>query len=140
MTGTFFENLHETLDDNPAIKKIAGNPVIAAELLLLFRMILADGVVDKSEMEMFRRICRLHFGIDDESFHDVVRYLNFFCMEKTDAEAIGIFQTLDDDRKKELVEHMVEIASADHNLHPSERDMLIRTLQKLGYESDAAWR
>ena len=106
MTKTFFENLHDTLDDNPAVKRIAANPVVAAELLLLFRMILADGVIDKAEMEMFKRICRLHFGIDDQSFHDVVRYLNFFCMEKTDAEAIGVFQSLEEVRKKELVEHM----------------------------------
>jgi uncharacterized tellurite resistance protein B-like protein len=133
MTKTFFENLHDTLDDSPAVKRITANPVIAAELFLLFRMILADGVIDKSEMEMFQRICRLHFGIDDASFHDVVRYLNFFCMEKTDAEAIGVFQMLDEDRKKELVEHMTEIAGADHILHPGERDMLVRTLQKLGY-------
>ncbi len=136
MTGMFYQNMQDELERSPAIRRITSNPVVAAELLLLFRMILADGVIDKAEMEMFRRICRLHFGIDDETFHDVVRYLNFFCIEKTDAEAISVFQSLDDQHRAELVRHMLDIAGADNNLHTTERNLLMRTLQKLGYTGD----
>lgn len=138
MTGSFYEDMHQTLESDPAIRRIARNPVVGAELLLLFRMILADGVINKSELEMFRRICRSHFAIDDRSFHDVVRYLNFFCLEKTDAEAFGVFQSLDEERKRQLVEHMMEIAGADRDMHPNERSLLVRALRSLGYQGDVA--
>lgn len=130
--------MHKTLDDNPAVRRIAGNPVMAAELLLLFRMILADGIIDKSELEIFRRICRSQFGVEDQSFRDVVRYLNFFCLETTNAEALSVFRSLDEERRKELVDHMMEIASADNDLHPSERNFLVRALQSLGFYDDFA--
>ena len=46
------------IEGDPGIRKVADDPVLSAELLLLFRMILADGKVDDSEMKAFRRICR----------------------------------------------------------------------------------
>ncbi len=63
------------------MRKVADDPVLSAELLLLFRMILADGQVSEAEMAVFRRICAKSFGIGDGSIDGVVEYLNDFGYE-----------------------------------------------------------
>ena len=100
-------------EGDPGVRKVADDPVLSAELLLLFRMILADGMVKDSEMEMFRRICRDAFGIEDESFDGVVEYLNDFGYETSGAQAIEVFRELDPERRRLLARHMAEIAKAD---------------------------
>ena len=39
------------LDGDPGVRKVADDPVLSAELLLLFRMILADGTVSESDLK-----------------------------------------------------------------------------------------
>lgn len=136
MPETFFRRLLHIFDGDPAIRKVADDPVLTAELLLLFRMILADGVVEKSELEMFKRICRDAFGIRDESFAGVVHYLNDFGYETTGSQAMDVFRSLDEDRKRLLIRHMVDIAGADSELHPMERKLLRRTLDVLGFREE----
>lgn len=136
MPETLLSRLRHLFEGDPAIRKVADDPVLTAELLLLFRMILADGVVEKSEIEMFKRICRDAFGIGDESFRGVVHYLNEFGYETTGWQAMSVFRSLDDDRKRLLIKHMVDIAGADSELHPMERKLLKRTLYVLELEED----
>jgi uncharacterized tellurite resistance protein B-like protein len=106
--------------------------VLSAELLLLFRMILADGQVSDTEMAVFRRICSESFGIGEESIEGVVEYLNDFGYETNGAQAIGMFRELDVERRKELARHMAEIAKADSQLAENEVRLLRRTLELLG--------
>ena len=68
-------------DGDPGVRKVADDPVLSAELLLLFRMILADGAVSESEMAVFRRICREAFAIPEGSIDGVIEYLNEFGYE-----------------------------------------------------------
>jgi len=119
-------------DGDPGVRKVADDPVLSAELLLLFRMILADGSVSDSEMETFRRICREAFGISDESLDGVVEYLNDFGYETSGAQALALFGELDVERRKLLARHMAEIAKADAQLAENEVRLLRRTLEILG--------
>ena len=57
--------MRNLLDGDPGVRKVADDPILSAELLLLFRMILADGEVEEHEMATFRRICRDSFGIGE---------------------------------------------------------------------------
>ncbi len=105
---------------------------LSAELLLLFRMILADGVVKEEEMAMFRRICREAFDIPEESIDGVIEYLNDFGYETNGGQAVAMFQEMDEERRRELARHMVEIAKANSQLAENEVRLLRRTLEMLG--------
>jgi uncharacterized tellurite resistance protein B-like protein len=118
-------------EGDPGVRKVADDPVLSAELLLLFRMILADGAVSESEMAVFRRICRDAFGIADESVDGVVEYLNDIGYETTGAQALAMFKGLDLDRRRLLARHMADIAKADAQLAETEIRMLKRTLDLL---------
>ncbi len=120
------------IEGDPGIRKVADDPVLSAELLLLFRMILADGKVDDSEMKAFRRICRDSFGIEEDSIDGVVDYLNDYGYETTGTQAVALFRDLDLDRRKQLALHMAEIAKADTELAQQEIRLLRRTLELLG--------
>jgi uncharacterized tellurite resistance protein B-like protein len=132
MASGLLAQLREIFEGDAGVRKVADDPVLSAELLLLFRMILADGQVSESEMQVFRRICREAFGIADESIDGVIEYLNDFGYETSGAQAIGMFRELDIERRKELARHMAEIAKADRQLAENEVRLLRRTLDLLG--------
>lgn len=121
-------------EGDPAIRCVADDPVLSAELVLLFRMILADGEVDDEEMSTFRRICRDSFGIPEESIAGVMRYLQDFGYETTGARALTLFTTLPRERRVQLARHLAEIAKADRKLEGLEVKLLARTLDVLGIE------
>ncbi|MEQ1950522.1 TerB family tellurite resistance protein [Mesorhizobium yinganensis] len=124
-----FRNMFE---GDPGVRKVADDPTLSAELLLLFRMILADGEVSDSEIKTFRRICRDAFGIGEESIDGVVEFLNDFGYETSGQQALALFQDLDIDRRKLLARHMADIAKADSRLAEKEVRLLRRTLEVLG--------
>ncbi len=132
MLDSVLARVRTMIEGDPGIRKVADDPVLSAELLLLFRMILADGKVDDSEMKAFRRICRDSFGIEEDSIDGVVDYLNDYGYETTGTQAVALFRDLDLDRRKQLALHMAEIAKADTELAQQEIRLLRRTLELLG--------
>lgn len=132
MANGLLARIRTMFEGDPGVRKVADDPTLSAELLLLFRMILADGVVRESEMNSFRRICQDSFGIPPESLDAVVEYLNDFGYETNSAQAIALFRELDIERRKELARHMAEIAKADESLAENEVKFLRRTLELLG--------
>lgn len=124
------------LDGDPGVRKVADDPVLSAELLLLFRMILADGTASEAEMETFRRICIAGFGIPERSVDRVIGYLNDFGYETRGQQAVAMFRELDADRRRLLAQHMAEIAKADAQLADSEVRLLRRTLEMLNLKPE----
>jgi uncharacterized tellurite resistance protein B-like protein len=118
-------------EGDPGVRKVADDPVLSAELLLLFRMILADGAVSETEMQAFRRICQEAFGISDESIDGVIEYLNDIGYETTGVQALTMFRELDFERRRQLARHMADIAKADAQLAATEIRLLKRTLELL---------
>ncbi len=100
MLDSVLAKVRMMIEGDPGVRKVADDPVLSAELLLLFRMILADGKVGDTEMAMFRRICREAFGIEGESLDGVIEYLNDFGYETSGAQAIALFRNLDLERRK----------------------------------------
>jgi uncharacterized tellurite resistance protein B-like protein len=131
MALRLLDQIRSIFEGDPGIRKVADDPVISAELLLLFRMILADGVVTEEEMAVFRRICREAFDIPEASIDGVIEYLNDFGYETNGGQAISVFQQLDENRRRELARHMVAIAKADSDLSQNEVRLLRRTLELL---------
>jgi uncharacterized tellurite resistance protein B-like protein len=128
----FLNRVRSIFEGDPGVRRVADDPTLSAELLLLFRMILADGVVSEREMETFRRICRESFAIPDASIDGVIEYLNDFGYETSGAQAISLFRDLDIERRRELARHMADIAKADSELAEREVNLLRRSLEVLG--------
>lgn len=137
MANGLLANIRSIFEGDPGVKLVAEDPVLSAELLLLFRMILADGVVKESEMEVFRRICTEAFAIPADSVDDVIEYLNDVGYETNAGQAIAMFKDMDLERRRELARHMVEIAQADRSLADNEKRLLRRTLELLEIASPA---
>lgn len=131
MANGLLANIRSIFEGDPGVKLVAEDPVLSAELLLLFRMILADGVVKESEMAVFRRICTEAFGIPPESVDDVIEYLNDVGYETNAGQAIAMFKEMDLQRRRALATHMADIARADQNLAENEKRLLRRTLELL---------
>ncbi len=121
-------------EGDPGVRKVAGDPVLSAELLLLFRMILADGQVGEREMATFRRICHDAFGIGEESVDAVIQYLNDFGYETNGSQALALFRGLKLERRQTLARHLADIAKADHQLGEQEVRLLRRVLDTLGLQ------
>jgi uncharacterized tellurite resistance protein B-like protein len=131
MAGGLLGLIKSLFDGDPGVRRVADDPVLSAELLLLFRMILADGRASDAEMETFRRICVSAFGIPGKSIDGVIEYLNDFGYETRGQQALDMFRELDTDRRRLLARHMAEIAKADAQLADGEVRLLRRTLELL---------
>lgn len=132
MVVALLDQIRALFDGDPGVRKVADDPVLSAELLMLFRMILADGEVKEAEMLALRRICRDSFGIAEASIDAVIEYLNDFGYETNGSQAIAMFRDLDVERRRMLARHMAEIAKADEHLAENEVRLLRRTLDMLG--------
>lgn len=132
MSQGMLARIRSLFEGDPGVRKVADDPVLSAELLLLFRMILADGSVSDAEMETLRRICRDSFGIPESSMDAVIDYLNEIGYETNGSQAVAMFQDLDTDRRRLLAQHMADIAKADSQLAENEVRLLRRTLEMLG--------
>jgi len=131
MLQAIITKVRSLIEGDPGVRKVADDPVLSAELLLLFRMILADGTVSESEMQVFRRICHESFGIAEESVDSVIEHLNDIGYETTGVQALDMFKELDFERSRQLARHMAEIAKADQQLAETEIRVLKRTLELL---------
>ena len=131
MAIALLDQIRSIFEGDPGVRKVADDPILSAELLMLFRMILADGSVSESEMQVFRRICTESFGIPDRSVDGVVEYLNGTQVETHVSHAVALFRDLDVERRKLLAMHMAEIAKADSHLAENEVKLLRRTLDLL---------
>jgi uncharacterized tellurite resistance protein B-like protein len=135
MADGFLSRIMQLFDGDPGIRRVADDPVLTAELLLLFRMILADGAVEEKELATFKRICTESFGIPKESLVGVIRSLQDYGYETTGTQALALFQTLDRDRRIQLGRHLAEIAKADEDLSEHEVRLLKRTLEVLDIDA-----
>ena len=128
--------VREFFEGNASVRKVADDPLLTAELLLLFRMILADGRIAEEELVLFRRICSESFGIPEDDLPKVIEYLQDFCYETTGRQAIEIFKTMEHERRVALMKHMVAMAKADEELNAQEVKLAKRIAAMLDLTED----
>ncbi|MEM9999305.1 MAG: TerB family tellurite resistance protein [Pseudomonadota bacterium] len=128
------DNFRTLLEEDKTVRLVANDPALTAELLLLFRMILADGEVRDEELFMFKSICRTAFGLRPEAMTAVYKYLEDFSYEMSAEQTAEIFQELPVDRRRELLDHMIQIAESDDNLDSRELVLLGKTADMLGFD------
>lgn len=127
-----FKAIQALIEGDASVRKVADDAVLTAELLLLFRVILADGQVTQSELDRFQAICRDSFGLAEESFGAVMRYLKDYGYETDAAQAIEMFREMDIDRRRALAAHVADIAQADQRLDTREFHLIERLADRLG--------
>lgn len=132
MTNGFLDAINRVIGGNPSVRKVADDLQITSELILLVRMMFADGELKPEEMGEFQKICVSAFGLAEEDIPQVIQYLKDFGYETNSWDAASMFQELDPERKKVLLLHMLDIAKSDHQLHTSESELIKRTAGNLG--------
>ncbi|GAB5505213.1 MAG: TerB family tellurite resistance protein [Rhizobiaceae bacterium] len=119
------------------MRKVAEDPALTAELLLLVRMVLADGEVRARELDALRRIATNSLGIDGDDLEQVLDHLGAFGYEITPIQAIAVFRELDMDRRISLARHMATLAKADDELSHHEIRLLARVVEILEIDPQA---
>lgn len=130
------DNIRGWLDQDKSVRMVAGDIQLTSELLLLVRMMLADGELKEEELDNFKRICNRAFGIPHADVPDVINYLKEFGYETTPQDAANMFQNLDIQRKRSLLVHMFSIAKSDNDLDENEIDLIRRTAGILGLTAE----
>jgi uncharacterized tellurite resistance protein B-like protein len=130
MADSILKSFAQFFTGNPSVRKVASDPVLTAELLLLFRIMLADGRVQKEEEQAFERLCQSVFGIAPEDLPAVTDHLRDFSYETTGRQALDAFADASQERRLELVNHMRDLALADAHFTDHER-RLVEKVAKL---------
>ncbi len=124
------------VDRNSSVKRVAEDIQLTSELILLVRMIFADGEMKPEELQNFKRICKIAFDIPEKDVPEVVKYLQDYGYETSAADAASMFASMDEERKKSLLLHLMSIAKADHNVHADEVDMIRKVAEILNVSSE----
>lgn len=123
------------LDQDKSVRRVAEDIQLTSELILLVRMMFADGKLLPEELNNFKRICKIAFDIPEKDVPQVIEYLREFGYETTIDDAAAMFEKLDDDRKQALLLHMMSIAKSDHEVHAEEAELIRRTADILGLQA-----
>lgn len=132
MTENWMDGFNRFLGANPSVLKVADDLQLTSELILLIRMMFADGELKPEEKEVFKKLCVSTFGLEEKDIPDVIQYLKDFGYETSSWDAAAMFKDLPMERKRKLLIHMLEIAKSDHELHASEAELIKRTAENLG--------
>ena len=134
MANRLIENVREYFSQDKSVRKVADDVELTAELILLIRMMFADGRLAKRELKNFKNICETAFGIPRDDVADVIVYLKETGYETTSQEAASMFRGLALERRRALLVHMLSIAKSDDELHSGEIEMIRRTANVVGID------
>ena len=112
--------------------QLANNPVALAEILVLFRVVLADGIVQPSQLRAFERICAEHFGISPQDMPELHALLDSPKARACEAEAFTLLRQLDTEARTTLLDGMMRIANATGTLDERDDRLIRRTASLLG--------
>lgn len=132
MAKGFLGAIREFIEGNRSVRKVADDISLTSELILLLRMMLADGELRPEEMANFKRLCHTAFAIPEEDVPQVLQYLKDYGYETTAADAAAMFADMEPERKRSLLLHMFSIAKSDDELHGNEAELIRRTADILG--------
>ena len=136
MANKLIDAVRSYFDQDKSVRMVADDVELTAELILLIRMMFADGRLAKREVANFKRICETAFGIPREDVGDVIAFLKETGYETTTQEAAAMFGGLKLERRRALLVHMLSIAKSDEELHTDEIDLIRRTAAVLGLSAD----
>ncbi len=127
------DSLKAAISNKSSVQMVADDPHLASEIMLLVRMMYIDGELQGAELDLFKKFCNTAFDIPEEDVPDVIKFLREYGYETSGEQAAAIFNDMPDERKIQLIRHMVTMAQADDVLHDSEVDLIARVSKVLGF-------
>ena len=70
MAKKFLDRIRDYFDQDKTVRMVADDVQLTAELMLLIRMMFADGRLAKRELDNFKRICKTAFNIPEEDVQE----------------------------------------------------------------------
>ena len=131
------EKIRDWLDQDKSVRLVAEDMQLTSELILLIRVMFADGELKPEELENFKRICNTAFAIPEEDVPQVIEYLKDVGYETTAVDAASMFKDLDIERKRALLVHMLSVAKSDQHLAVGEIELIRKTAEVLGLDAAA---
>ena len=130
------EKIKDWVNQDKSVRKVAEDLQLTSELILLVRMMFADGKLKPEELENFKRICKIAFDIPEEDVPKVIGYLQDFGYETSIDDAAAMFEELEWERKKTLLVHLLSIAKSDNEVHADEAELIRKTSALLGLSAE----
>jgi len=81
----------------------------------------------------FAAICTRLLGLKGDELTGILKYLNDFGYETTDAQAADMLADLSETRKREILDHLAIVAKADGEVDERERRLFEATAKRLGF-------
>ena len=130
------DGLRDWLNSKSGVQMVADDPKMAAEVLLLLRVMFADGSMNEKELELFKQMCTSLFGIEADDVPEVVKFLTDTSYETNSEQAANVFRDMPVKRKNELLRNLLRMAIVDESFHDNEKDMIARIARTLGYSEE----
>lgn len=131
MSETIFERISAYLSKKTAVQRLSEDPALVSELLLLVRLVFADGQKHQAEMNALLHIMQHDFDIKPEELPEIADYLKTFAYETSSTQAAALFNELAPERRQSLIGHLITIAQADNEIHPAESALIARVIEQL---------
>jgi uncharacterized tellurite resistance protein B-like protein len=132
--GKLASRLGAMLSERSSVEKVADDPALMAELLLLVRMSFADGSVNSPEAATLKAIITRELGLSADDAGEVLRFIDDFGYETTTDQAADMLTGLPDVRKRAIMAHLAEMARADGSVTEAEKTLFHATARRLGLE------
>ncbi|OYR22706.1 tellurite resistance TerB family protein [Brucella thiophenivorans] len=136
MSESIFERITAFLSKKSAVQRVAEDPALASELLLLLHVVFADGDRHPAEIAAFKAIALESFGISEEELPEVTEYLKDFGYETTTKQAANMLAEMAPERRASLLRDLMRIACADNRIDQSETAMIKRIAEVLGVTAE----
>ena len=130
------DSIGDMLKSRSSVQMVADDPKLSAEILLLVRVMFADGELSPAELELFKSICETEFNIPSGDVPEVIKFLRDFGYETSGEQAAEMFADMDDERRRVLMVQVLRMARVDAVLHSEEIDLIARVAKVLGYSPD----
>ncbi len=131
-----FSNASLRFSAKSAVQRVAEDPALASELLLLLHVVFADGDRHPAEIAVFKAIASESFGISAEELPEVTEYLKDFGYETTTKQAASMLAEMAPERRASLLRDLMRVACADNHIDQSETAMIKRIADVLGVTAD----
>lgn len=129
MAASILDRILSFIGVDSAVQRVADDPAMAAELILLMHVAFADGEQHPAEMAAFKKIVSDNFGIEGQQLKDVAEYLKDFAYETTTGQAAAMVAEMAPERRQNLLKDLLTIACADSELARQETAMIARVAQ-----------
>lgn len=136
MSENLFDRIYAFLSKKSAVQRVADDPAMASELLLLMHVVFADGGQHPAEITAFKNIAFANFGISAEELPEVTEYLKDYAYETNTRQAAAMFAEMAPERRVALLSDLMTVACSDNDFDEAEAALIERVAQVLNVSAE----